>query len=156
MVKRLVRYMADIGTTQTKTRLIISKVMDESVFVPGRKDFYDLIIGTSERGLSVDDIVLNKTARSRELENPKTIDKKESGKPTKKFKSQFRHVLIVFGGVRGLEHSVSCDDRLKSCSDVRSIFDYYINTCPNQGSTTIRTEEAILITLSSLRPKLDF
>lgn len=34
------------------------------------------------------------------------------------------------------------------------LFHFYVNTCPQQGSRTIRTEEAILISLSCLREKL--
>jgi len=38
--------------------------------------------------------------------------------------------------------------------DSSLVFDKYINTCPQQGSRTIRTEEAILLTLAELRTKL--
>ena len=34
-------------------------------------------------------------------------------------------------------------------------FDLYLNTCMNQGLRTIRTEEAILISLAVIRPELD-
>ena len=34
------------------------------------------------------------------------------------------------------------------------LFNHYINVLPTQGSRTIRTEEAVLITLSGLRTKL--
>lgn len=121
----------------------LSDALSENTFCPGRKNFYDLVIGTSERGFCVDEITFKKSA------------KQSSNEPSaKKQKSEFNHILVVFGGVRGLEHSASCDNNLKTCQDVSSLFDYYINTCPNQGSTTIRTEEAILITLSAIRPKL--
>merc|ERR1711953_87421 len=83
------------------------------------KEGYDLTVGTSERGECVDS-----------LELPK-----------------FRHLLVVFGGVKGLEFSLETDERITE-SDVELLFDYYINTCPDQGSRTIRTEEAILVTLS--------
>lgn len=125
----------------------LSEAISSNIFVPGRKNFYDIIIGTSERGDYVDDIEFKKTQKR---------DKSNQEQPAKKIKTQeFNHVLVVFGGVKGLEHSATCDKELEGCNDFRSIFDYYINTCPNQGSTTIRTEEAILITLSALRPKLN-
>ncbi|XP_006640740.2 putative methyltransferase C9orf114 homolog [Lepisosteus oculatus] len=89
------------------------------------KEGYDLTIGTSERGSSIDDVTL----------------------------SPFNHVLIVFGGLQGLEASVDVDQNLE-VTDPSVLFDLYLNTCPGQGSRTIRTEEAILITLSGLRPKL--
>ncbi|MBN3320148.1 CI114 methyltransferase, partial [Atractosteus spatula] len=99
----------------------LSNVFAECPYQEG----YDLTIGTSERGSSIDDITL----------------------------SPFNHVLIVFGGLQGLEASVDVDQNLE-VTDPSVLFDLYLNTCPGQGSRTIRTEEAILITLSGLRPKL--
>lgn len=86
---------------------------------------YDLTIGTSERGKSVDNFALPK----------------------------FRHMLVVFGGLHGLEASLDADSELDA-EDPSELFHHYLNTCPGQGSRTIRTEEAILITLSALRMKL--
>lgn len=123
----------------------LSQAMKQNIFCPDKKNFYDLVIGTSERGECIDDVRFGKTD---------TGNGDDDGRSKKKRKSDFRHILVVFGGVRGLEHSASCDKELKNCTDVSSLFHYYINTCPNQGSTTIRTEEAILITLSALRPAL--
>ncbi|XP_042517186.1 putative methyltransferase C9orf114 [Macadamia integrifolia] len=81
---------------------------------------YDHAIGTSEHGLIVN---------SSELTLPK-----------------FRHLLIAFGGLAGLEESVEEDSNLK-VKDVHQVFHSYLNTCPHQGSRTIRTEEAIFISL---------
>lgn len=123
----------------------LNAAISDNLFLPDKKNFYDIIIGTSERGDLVDDVEFKKS----------TMKLQESGqRSVKKSKSDFNHILVVFGGVRGLEHSAACDKELKGVEKISSIFDYYINTCPNQGSTTIRTEEAILITLSALRPKL--
>ncbi|XP_021830132.1 putative methyltransferase C9orf114 [Prunus avium] len=58
----------------------------------------------------------------------------------------FRHLLIAFGGLAGLEESIEEDNNLKA-KNVREVFDLYLNTCPHQGSRTIRTEEAIFISL---------
>ena len=66
---------------------------------------------------------------------------------------QFQHLLIVIGGVGGLEAAIKADKEL-DISDPKEMFDLYLNICPNQGSRTIRSEEALLITLSSLRPKI--
>lgn len=127
----------------------LSQALRENVFCPEQKRFYDIVIGTSERGDCIDDITFKKSANS-------ANDNGDGAPASKKQKSEFKHVLVVFGGVKGLEHSVSCDKELKcSDNDISKLFDYYINTCPKQGSTTIRTEEAILITLSALRPKLN-
>ena len=48
-------------------------------------------------------------------------------------------VQIVFGGVKGLETSLDADQLLK-VDDPALLFSHYLNTCPNQGSHTIRTE----------------
>ncbi|TQD97568.1 hypothetical protein C1H46_016828 [Malus baccata] len=84
------------------------------------KGGYDHSIGTSEHG--------------------QIINSSELTVPT------FRHLLIAFGGLAGLEESVEEDANLKA-KNVREVFDLYLNTCPHQGSRTIRTEEAILISL---------
>ncbi|XP_029024530.2 kynurenine--oxoglutarate transaminase 3 [Betta splendens] len=89
------------------------------------KEGYDLTIGTSERGSNVDQSVL----------------------------SPFKHLLVVFGGLQGLEASVDTDQNL-DVSDPSVLFDLYLNTCPGQGSRTIRTEEAILISMATLRQKI--
>lgn len=111
---------------------------------------YDLTIGTSEHGTP---IVGNGRYPS-QFELP-----------------EFKNLLIVFGGVLGLERSVRGDKQLEAvgiswqqnrCTDaeashkfgVDDLFDYYVNTCPNQGSRTIRSEEAILISLAALQPYL--
>ncbi|XP_053551455.1 uncharacterized protein LOC128642702 [Bombina bombina] len=90
------------------------------------KDGYDLSIGTSERGSNVESVTL----------------------------PAFRHALVVFGGLHGLEASVDSDQNL-DISDPSVLFNFYLNTCPGQGSRTIRTEEAILISLASLKPRID-
>lgn len=66
----------------------------------------------------------------------------------------FRHALIVFGGPLGLEVCAAKDPQLASCEDVAGLFDLYLNTCPEQGSRTIRTEEAVLISLGALQHAL--
>ncbi|CEG45318.1 Uncharacterized conserved protein [Plasmopara halstedii] len=88
---------------------------------------YDLKVGTSERGnVSVDD--------------------PDFTLPT------FRHALVVFGGVAGIEECVDADETLPvSGEDSNTLFDMWVNTCPDQGSRTIRSEEALLISLAALR-----
>jgi predicted SPOUT superfamily RNA methylase MTH1 len=86
---------------------------------------YDLTVGTSDKGTSVD-----------QFECP-----------------SFDHALIVFGGVQGLEVALESDD-VFNVDNPKLIFDHYLNTLPDQGSRTIRTEEAVLVTLAALRPKL--
>lgn len=50
-----------------------------------------------------------------------------------------RHALVVFGGLEGLEAAVDVDPNLE-VTDPSVLFDFYLNTCPSQGSRTIRTE----------------
>ncbi|XP_052188893.1 uncharacterized protein LOC127799172 [Diospyros lotus] len=94
----------------------VSSVFKESPHKGG----YDHLIGTSEHGQFI---------KSSELMLP-----------------SFRHLLIAFGGLAGLEECIEEDNNLKG-KNVEEIFDSYLNTCPNQGSRTIRTEEAIFISL---------
>lgn len=86
---------------------------------------YDLSIGTSERGKHIEHVTF----------------------------TAHQHVLVVFGGLAGIEAALEADDVL-TVDDPALLFDYYLNTCPDQGSRTIRTEEAILITLAELRTRL--
>ncbi|KAG9302914.1 hypothetical protein G9A89_022331 [Geosiphon pyriformis] len=100
----------------------ISKVFTECPYTDG----YDVSIGTSERGQPIDLVI---------EEIP-----------------EFRHLLIVFGGLGGLELAIDADEDLKCGGDeADALFDLWVNTCPHQGSRTIRTEEAILISMSSLQ-----
>ncbi|CAB4477320.1 DUF171-domain-containing protein [Rhizophagus irregularis] len=100
----------------------ISKVFTECSYPDG----YDVAIGTSERGKVVDDIIDDLP--------------------------EFNHLLIVFGGLGGIEAAIDVDEDLKcSGEEADALFDLWVNTCPNQGSRTIRTEEAVLITMSALR-----
>ena len=85
---------------------------------------YDLTIGTSEKGTNVTEVEL---------------------KP-------FKHALILFGGLQGLEAVVEADEAI-TATEPSQLFDLYLNTCPDQGSRTIRTEEAIYISLASLQSK---
>lgn len=62
----------------------------------------------------------------------------------------FYHLLIVFGGLQGLEPALENDEIF----NVDNLFHSYLNTLPGQGSRTIRTEEAMLISMAALRPKL--
>lgn len=89
------------------------------------KEGYDLMLGTSERGEDVEAVSLR----------------------------PFKHLLVVLGGVGGLEAALEADQGL-DISDPKELFDHYVNVCPNQGSRTIRTEEALLITMSALRSKI--
>ncbi|KAI1981100.1 hypothetical protein LOZ53_001642 [Ophidiomyces ophidiicola] len=106
----------------------LSSVFTECPFDGG----YDLSFGTSERGVPLVDI----------LQNPEEIP-------------QYKHLLLVFGGVAGLEVAAKVDSELVEKGikpgDVGGLFDYWVNILPGQGSRTIRTEEAVWLGLMGLR-----
>lgn len=104
----------------------LSNVFTESPFDGG----YDLSFGTSERGTALSSIL-------------------PQGTPS------FKHMLIVFGGVSGLELAARNDPELQRMdiggSNVSELFDHWVNVLPGQGSRTIRTEEAVWLGLMGLR-----
>ena len=69
------------------------------------------------------------------------------------------HVLVVFGGVSGLETAARKDPELQSAgitsSSVGELFDQWVNVCPGQGSRTIRTEEAVWLGLMGLKTVIE-
>lgn len=92
---------------------------------------YDWVIGTSDRGQYVEDT---------DFSDYKGI----------------KHAIIFFGGLEGIEGLIENDETIDINPDeAHKLFQIYLNTCPNQGSATIRTEEAILITLCKLCPILN-
>jgi len=99
----------------------LSAVLNSSPYKGG----YDMTIGTSEKGVRVEEVVVDK----------------------------FEHLLVVFGGVGGLEAALEGDGKLEAASPA-GLFRHYVNVCPEQGSRTIRTEEALLVALASLRPAI--
>ena len=101
-----------------------------------------MTVGTSERGTSVDDV-------SKLIKNCNISEADEVSN------DKFKHLLVVFGGVKGLEVALEADPDLKELVDPSALFDIYLNTCPKQGSRTIRTEEAILVSMAALRPKIE-
>ncbi|KAH7261231.1 putative RNA methyltransferase [Fusarium redolens] len=105
----------------------LSNVFTESPYENG----YDVSIGTSERGVPASRVF----------------------SPSKKV--NFNHLIIVFGGPRGLEFAAMNDAELSSMEiqgpKTKELFDYWVNILPNQGSRTIRTDEAVFIALTTLR-----
>ncbi len=92
---------------------------------------YDYKIGTSERGTDLPTVL------------------QEGGG---KFPKQYKHGLVVFGGVHGIEQCVADDEDFPHVNDVaKDLFDCMVNTVPIQGSRTVRTEEAVLLSLAQMR-----
>ncbi|KAG0323990.1 hypothetical protein BGZ99_002298 [Dissophora globulifera] len=101
----------------------ISKVFTESPYPNG----YDLTIGTSDKGTPLTPAVSSSIPH-------------------------FSHALIVFGGATGIESAVEADEDLKCDADeAKDMFDFWLNTCPAQGSRVVRTEEALMITVAALQ-----
>lgn len=105
----------------------LSSVFTESPYENG----YDLSIGTSERG----------------------VPASKAFPPSQRV--HFKHLLLVFGGPRGLEYAAMNDEELSGMEiqgpKTRELFDHWVNVLPNQGSRTIRTDEAVFIALTALR-----
>ncbi|XP_017865294.1 PREDICTED: putative methyltransferase C9orf114 [Drosophila arizonae] len=101
----------------------LSEIFTKSPYDGG----YDVMVGTSDRGTSV-----------------QNVPNQSIG---------YNHALIVFGGLQGLEEALANDEKL-TVDDPQLLFDHYINVLPKQGSRTIRTEEALLIAMAALQEKL--
>ncbi|KAF2477267.1 DUF171-domain-containing protein [Lindgomyces ingoldianus] len=131
----------------------LSAVYTECPFDSG----YDFSIGTSERGVPLSSIIpkphpssSSPTSSSKSKFNPE-----ESSAHTTSLPSQFQHLLLVFGGVHGLEPAVANDPVLKmkglTKETANEAFDAWVDLVPGQGSRTIRTEEAVLLGLMGIR-----
>ncbi|KIW73285.1 hypothetical protein PV04_01417 [Phialophora macrospora] len=96
---------------------------------------YDISFGTSERGQPLAEVFAEKS-----LVDPPSL----------------QHILIVFGGVAGLETAAKNDPNCRQLGllgeKVKELFDVWVNLLPGQGSRTIRTEEAVWLGLMGLRP----
>lgn len=88
----------------------ISQVFSQSPYRKG----YDITIGTSDKGGSI------------------------HGVEQKSLK--FRHMLIVFGGLFGLENAIENDENL-TVDDPSLMFDHYFNVVPEQGEIEILTRK---------------
>ncbi|GAK66770.1 uncharacterized protein PAN0_014c4994 [Moesziomyces antarcticus] len=108
---------------------------------------YDLVIGTSERGVSLTDLALA-TSQATPVATPEGQTVQPLAKP--------QHALIVFGGLSGLELAVEADQGIQlDRNNAAELFDAWVNVVDNQGSRTVRSEEAIMIALARVKPILD-
>jgi hypothetical protein len=100
----------------TRLASSIGAIFDECPYEGG----YDVKVGTSERGdVSIDDsgFCLKKKQPSGEKNKNDSDNKKDS---------RFHHLLIVFGGVAGIEESVDADESMKlSGEDSKKMFDVW-------------------------------
>ena len=94
---------------------------------------YDFVIGTSERGTPLSGL----------------LEESRGGRIP-----EWKHLLIVFGGLAGLEAGVRNDEMLKErgVREPSEVFDAYIDVLEGgQGSRTVRTEEAVWVGLMGLK-----
>lgn len=104
------------------TRLCNS--LSEAISLAHWNEPYDVVIGTSERGSSLNDVI--RATVSGDFSTGL---------------SPFKHALIVFGGLSGLEVAVEKDTKINlTADDASELFDSWINVVEGQGSRTIRTE----------------
>ena len=72
---------------------------------------------------------------------------------------KYQHLLLLFGGVAGLETAARNDSELQekgiTGANVGELFDFWVNLVPEQGSRTIRTEEAVWCGLMGLKSIVD-
>ena len=102
--------------------------LSEAISAPCWNEPYDLVVGTSERGSSLTDVV----------QATMTGDGSNSSAPPL---TPFRHALLVFGGLSGLEVAVERDANVHlTADDASELFDAWLNVVEGQGSRTIRTE----------------
>eukprot|EP01060_Flectonema_neradi_P036730 TRINITY_DN7156_c0_g1_i1.p1 TRINITY_DN7156_c0_g1~~TRINITY_DN7156_c0_g1_i1.p1 ORF type:complete len:312 (+),score=59.42 TRINITY_DN7156_c0_g1_i1:84-1019(+) len=93
-------------------------------------DRYDLVVGTSERGV-------------------------DCSSPSLRIPKPHYRPLLVLGGPKGLEECIANDPAISNCYP-EDVFHTWVNALPNQGSKTIRTEEALIMCLSRLQDKIDW
>lgn len=112
---------------------------------------YDLVIGTAERGDALTD-VLAATNQGSSV----TPSKAGSSDDVKPLPSNFQHALILFGGLSGLEVAIEADAGIPlGLDDARELCDFWVDVAEGQGSRTVRTEEALTITLARLKTTLE-
>jgi hypothetical protein len=91
---------------------------------------YDFKIGTSDKGEIIDFASFEKSRN-------------------------FKHAIVFFGGVEGIEGIIEQEETSDlRVSELRSLFDIYLNTCPEQGNKTLRTEEAIMVSMAAIYPRI--
>mmetsp|Transcript_29766 Transcript_29766/g.45365 ORF Transcript_29766/g.45365 Transcript_29766/m.45365 type:complete len:225 (+) Transcript_29766:5791-6465(+) len=68
----------------------------------------------------------------------------------------FKHALVFFGGLQGIEGVIDDLDHegTVKASEAKKQFDVFLNSNPESGSRSLRTEEQILITMGQLVPVL--
>ncbi|KAI9335918.1 putative RNA methyltransferase [Obelidium mucronatum] len=104
----------------------IGKVLSESSYEGG----YDMSFGVSEQAPYIGEVLPS------------------GGEPLPSFK----HLMVVFGGSKGLEYSIGADETLEIHEeDAKDMFTYYMRPLKSQGTRRIRTEESVLIGMTAIK-----
>ena len=134
----------------------LSKVLTEAEWEGG----YDVVVGTSERGSALTDVLDAWRTAGKELNGGDVANRQDDGRTAgedsvlrekARMLRSYQHLLLVFGGLAGLEAAVANDQDLKKLGvkEAKEMCDLWINLVPGQGSRTIRTEEAVWIGLAA-------
>lgn len=108
---------------------------------------YDYMIGhTSSRDTSIAGVDASGLTASHPEDDPTFLSAIRAS----------QHILLVFGGVDGLEACVDADEGITtSAKDTDTLFDLYWNCMGSHfGSRTLRAEEALQISLTRLAPRI--
>ncbi|KAI8840780.1 putative RNA methyltransferase [Chytriomyces cf. hyalinus JEL632] len=133
----------------------IGKVLSESAYEGG----YDVTIGVSELAKHCVSEAVTKSSLASIVKSSDGADEAdgeageagEAGTP-----KPFKHMMVVFGGAKGIEYSVGADEDVRAGEDeCEQLFSYFVRPLASQGSRRLRTEEAVLITMTSIRNALD-
>ncbi|TPX62234.1 hypothetical protein CcCBS67573_g08852 [Chytriomyces confervae] len=127
----------------------IGKVLSESAYEGG----YDVTIGVSELAKHCVSEVVTKSSLASIVLSSDEADEADGEASTPK---PFKHMMVVFGGAKGIEYSVGADEDVRAGEDeCEQLFSYFVRPMASQGTRRLRTEEAVLITMTSIRNALD-
>ena len=110
---------------------------------------YDLKVGTSEHGV----VLRGGGAAVDAAVGARASDGRRGGEGNAEGLAVLpphRHLMIAFGAVDGLEAAMPPAKGGEGPPDPRPLFDMYVNLCPDQGTRTIRAEEAMLLCLAKM------
>lgn len=130
-----------------QTRLVrtFSEVFTSCPFAgPDSDGSYDVTIGhTTNRGKTAQMTKEGTVLQPMDLPTFKFPDTGGSGGK--------KHYLLVFGGAQGLEGCVEADESLSTvAANTDTLFDYYWNALPTNGTRAVRTEEELLVSLCKI------
>ncbi|EGX93514.1 deoxyribose-phosphate aldolase 2 [Cordyceps militaris CM01] len=130
----------------------LSRVFTECPHAAG----YDLSVGTSERGTPLAQVMAeHQQKRAQQKRRGYGHHQADSDDGAAAATPSFQHLVVVFGGPRGIELAADHDPALAAMHirgpRTRELFDHWVDVLPGQGSRAIATDEAVPIALMGLR-----